>query len=133
MQRDRGSVTLGFALVVVVMMFAVGVSLVGSAAISYATAATAADAAALAAAPVTFRPFGASGSARSEAARFARSNGAVLVVCRCPMDRSWRKRTVTITVAHTVRLPIIGPTTTHATSRATFDPSALIGPAGPLR
>ena len=55
----------------------------------------AADAAALAAAPVTFRQFGAKGSAHGEAGRFAEANGARLVGCAgCEIDASWQSRIV---------------------------------------
>ena len=47
--------------------------------VGYARAQAAADAAALAAAPVTFSPFGATGSASREAAIFAAANGSVCV------------------------------------------------------
>lgn len=125
---EEGSVVIGVALAATVLIFALGVGLVGAVATSYATAATAADAAALAGAPVTFRPFGAAGSAASEASRYARANGGVLVACRCRLDRSWAARTVSVTVARTVVLPVLGSVTVRATSRATFDPAALLGP-----
>jgi secretion/DNA translocation related TadE-like protein len=119
---------LGFGLVVVIAIFGLGVGLVGGVAVSYATAATAADAAALAAAPVTFRPFGASGTPRQEAARFAEANGATLISCTCPTDRSWLPRTVTVTVSRSIDLPVLGSVSVRATSRADFDPLLLVVP-----
>lgn len=94
-------------------------------------ATTAADAAALAAAPVTFLPFGAEGSPADEAARFARLNGARLVWCRCPPDRSFESRTVEVRVAKTVDLPVLGDTTVEATGRAEFVPALLLTAPGP--
>ena len=119
---------IGVALVGVVLIFILGVGLVGSATSTYAAAATAADAAALAAAPVTFRPFGAKGSPRDEAARYANANGATLVVCACRIDRSWSSRTVSVTVSRKITLPVVGLLSIRATSRAIFDPSALLVP-----
>lgn len=128
---ERGSAVVGFGLIIVLLMFMFGVGMVGAAAASYATAASAADSAALAAAPVTFLPFGAAGSPTNEAVRFARANGATLVSCRCPVDRSWNRRTVSVTVSRSISLPIIGTVTVHSTSRATFDPAKLLDLAVP--
>jgi hypothetical protein len=125
---ERGSVAIGVGLIGVVLMFILGVGLVGAAASTYAAAASAADAAALASAPVTFRPFGARGSPRNEAARFARANGARLVRCDCPVDRSWATRTVSVTVSRKISLPVVGVVVITATSRAVFEPSALLVP-----
>ncbi len=89
-------------------------------------AAVAADAAALAAAPVTFRPFGARGSPREEAARFAAENGATLVSCRCPRDPSWQARTVMVEVVRWVELIGGWSVRVTASSRARFDPAAML-------
>jgi hypothetical protein len=121
-------VAIGVALIAVVLVLTLGVGLVGAAASTYAAAATAADAAALAAAPVTFRSFGARGSPRNEAARYANANGATLVTCTCRIDRSWSARTVSVTVSRKVSLPFVGQLSIRATSRAIFDPSALLMP-----
>lgn len=128
LRGERGSVAIGVALTAVVLVLTLGVGLVGAVASTYAAAATAADAAALAAAPVTFRPFGARGSPRSEATRFAKANGATLVTCTCRIDRSWSARTVSVTVSRKVGLPFVGQLSIRATSRAIFDPSALLMP-----
>jgi Flp pilus assembly protein TadG len=90
-----------------------------------AQAATAADAAALAAAPVTFRPYGASGTPRAEAARFAVANGATLVRCGCAVDSSFADRDVVVEVVAEVDLVIVGTIGVRATSRARFSPSRL--------
>lgn len=90
-----------------------------------ARAQVAADAAALAAAPVTFRPFGAAGSAVDEARRFAAYNGAVLLECRCSPDQSWQSRTVTVLVSVPAELVLLGATEAMAWSSADFEPTRL--------
>ena len=90
-------------------------------------ASAAADAAALAAAPVTFRPFGALGTPTDEAARFAAANGARLISCACPVDSSWEARTVTVRVVVEVRVWLIGATSVTAIGRAEFVPALLLG------
>lgn len=87
--------------------------------------AAAADAAALAAAPVTFRPFGASGTPAQEAARFAAANGARLVRCQCPVDTTWNDREVEVVVEATAALSLLGAVTLQASSRAEFIPTNL--------
>ncbi|MDH3425323.1 MAG: hypothetical protein OEM22_01510 [Acidimicrobiia bacterium] len=91
-----------------------------------ARAAVAADAAALAAAPVTFRPYGARGLPSEEASRFALANGARLISCRCPVDESWEPRTVEVRTEVTVTVVMMGPATVTAVGRATFSPPLLI-------
>jgi len=93
-----------------------------------AQAAVAADAAALAAAPVTFRPYGARGSPSEEASRFASANGAHLVWCRCPVDESWEPRTVEVRTEVTVTVVMMGTATVTAVGRATFSPPHLVEP-----
>lgn len=110
------------------MVLALGVAIVGAGIAAQAAAQNAADAAALAAAPVTFRDFGAPDGPRTEAARLASLNGAVLVGCVCPVDRSWDTRTVRVEVRRSIGLPILGTVAVSATSVATFEPTALIGP-----
>lgn len=119
---------LGFGLVVLVLTLVVALGAVGTGFAGYVQAAGAADAAALAAAPVTFRPFGATGSPTQEAARFASANGTRLVRCVCPVNRSWDTRTVIVVVERSVDIPALGRLTVRATSRATFEPSALLPP-----
>ena len=109
------------AVVLVLAVVAVGQVMAGR-----ARAQAGADAAALAAAPVTFRPFGADGSARREAALFARANGVVLVVCRCPPDSSWEPRTVVVEVEHSFRVVLFGSMTARASAWAEFVPTRLL-------
>ena len=88
-------------------------------------AATAADAAALAAAPVTFDSFGTIRTPRLEAQAFAEANGASLVSCRCPVDRSWNARTVEVIVERSVRLVLFGSRNVRAIGRAEFVPAEI--------
>ena len=125
---ESGSFAIGTALIGLVLVMMVAVGSVGGALGAYTKAAGAADAAALAAAPVTFRPFGASGTPAQEAAVFAQANGATLVSCTCLVDRSWNTRTVMVTVVRTVSVPGLGTVAVRATSRATFEPAALLNP-----
>lgn len=117
---------IGFALVGLVAVLALGVGLVGGGIAAHVQASNAADAAALAAAPVTFRPFGAAGGPASEAGRFAQLNGARLVRCACPVDESWNARTVEVVVVRVIALPVVGSVRIPAMSRATFEPAALL-------
>ncbi|MGI9666298.1 MAG: pilus assembly protein TadG-related protein [Acidimicrobiia bacterium] len=123
---ESGSIVIGFALSIVVVLLALGVGSAGMIVAAHTAAANAADAAALAAAPVTFRPFGASGSPAGEAAKFASINGAQLRTCTCPVDRSWDPRTVTVYVVKRLRFPVVGLVTVEAESRATFEPLAML-------
>ncbi len=88
-------------------------------------ATVAADAAALAAAPLTFAGFGGSGGPAAEAARFAAENHAVLVSCECPLDPTWRPRTVRVVVVATADLFLFGTRSVPASSRAEFVPTEL--------
>lgn len=112
----------GFALVL-----AVGIAAVGGVLAARARAQTAADAAALAAAPVTFRPFGAQGTAAAEARRFAGANGARLLSCDCPADPSWAARTVRVVVEIRVAFGPLPPVSVRAEGRAAFRPVLLAG------
>ena len=124
---ESGSALVGIALAGLVVALALGVGLVGGGVAAYAQASNAADAAALAAAPVTFSPFGAQHGPVAEAARFAAMNGATLIRCVCPIDESWNARTVEVVVARVISLPVLGSVRISATSRATFEPAALLG------
>jgi len=125
---ERGSAAvLLLAVAGLVIVLTIGVADVGLAVAGRLQAAAAADAAALAAAPVTFRPFGAKGSPASEARRLAVANGAVLASCRCPIDRSWRSRVVEVAVERRVSLLGLGSITLKASSRAEFAPARLLG------
>ncbi len=109
-----------------VLLLALGVADAGIAFSARLQAAAAADAAALAAAPVTFRPFGAVGGPVAEARRLASANGAVLTGCTCPIDRTWRPRVVEVVVERRVSLLGLGAITVRASSRAEFSPAALL-------
>jgi hypothetical protein len=109
-----------------VLLVSLAVVAVGQHLAGRARAQAAADAAALAAAPVTFRPFGATGTAEQEAARFATANGATLLACRCPADPSWEPRTVVVTVRLDYQVILFGPQRAEATARAEFVPSMLL-------
>lgn len=125
---ERGSagvLLLGVAALGLLLM--AGVGIVGSLVVARTEAAAAADAAALAAAPVTFRPFGAAGSPTEEAARFAAANDTRLVECVCPADRSWAPRTVRVVVERVVGLGPFGEIAVQSASRAEFTPALLIG------
>jgi secretion/DNA translocation related TadE-like protein len=124
--RQRGSVTpILLAVGAMLVLLSMLVADVGGFLAARQQAAVAADAAALAAAPVTFRPFGASGSPTREAARFATANDASLVWCRCPIDRSWETREVEVLVQRTVDLILLGRHRVTVRSRAEFAPTQM--------
>jgi len=126
-KRERGSAAvLLLAVAGLVLLLALGVADAGIAFSARLQAAAAADAAALAAAPVTFRPFGATGTPTAEARRLALANGAVLATCSCPVDRTWRTRVVHVVVERRVDLLGIGAITVQASSHAEFAPAALL-------
>lgn len=127
MRDEQGSVTVVTVGVIAVgLLLVVGLVAVGQLAAGRIQATNAADAAALAAAPVTFRPFGAEGSPLDEAAIFAAANGAEVVACRCPLDSSYAQRTVTVTVQ--IEVDVVGywGVTIRATSSAEFRPTVLL-------
>ena len=124
---ERGSIGVVMAAVVgFALLMAVGLVAVAGVHQARIRARTAADAAALAAAPVTFLPFGATGTPAAEAARFAGYNGARLVECRCPRDTSFAARAVDVRVVTTVDLPVVGAVAVEAVARAIFEPAALL-------
>jgi secretion/DNA translocation related TadE-like protein len=128
MNAERGSAAiLVLGVAGLVMVLTIGVADVGLILSARLEAAAAADAAALAAAPVTFRPFGAAGTPAAEANRLASANGSVLISCRCRIDRSWHSRMVEVDVQRRVRLIGLGSVTVTASSRAEFDPTRLLG------
>jgi len=131
--RERGAVTpLLLAIGVVLVLLSVLTADVGGFLAARLQAAAAADAAALAAAPVTFRPFGATGSPTQEASRFAAANGAALVWCRCPVDLSWETREVEVLVSRSVDLMLLGHRRINVRSQAQFVPTLLAtSPAWP--
>ncbi len=134
MKREAGSVAvLLLAVAGLVIVLTLGVADAGIALSARLQAAAAADAAALAAAPVTFLPFGATGSPTAEARRLAHANGAVLTRCSCPVDRTWRTRVVTVEVGRSVALLGVGTITVRASSRAEFAPKNLLNEDGSAR
>ena len=123
---ERGSASLVMlALAVVVIVLGLLVADLSIYLGARARAQVAADAAALAAAPVTFRPFGAAGSATGEARKYAERNGGVLVECRCSHDPSWRSRSVTVLVSVPADLTLLGSTAATAWASADFDPTQM--------
>ncbi len=126
---DDGSVTVVLAAVIgLLAVLAAGIGGLAQIQLARDTAQLAADSAALAAAPVTFRPFGATGSAIEEAGRFAAANGATLTGCSgCEFDASWNPRVVQVEVAVEVDVLGLGSTTVSAVSAAEFDPIGLLG------
>ncbi|HSM01603.1 MAG TPA: Rv3654c family TadE-like protein [Acidimicrobiia bacterium] len=126
---DRGSASLALIGVMgLVLVLAVGLAAVGAYLRARVEASTAADAAALAAAPITFLPFGSKGPPVDEAIRFARLNGARVVLCMCERDQSWEPRTVEVTTERTVEIWPLGVFTVRATGRAEFVPALLLDP-----
>lgn len=111
---------------VLAFMLLVGLAGIGQVVLARSRVVTAAEAGALAAAPVTFRPFGASGSATEEAARLVRANGAELMVCSCAHDPGYDPRTVIVTVRLTVTILGLREVTLEATATAEFRPVALL-------
>lgn len=84
LRSERGSVSVFVVAVLVVgFLLVVAVAGIGQVVLARERVVTEAEAGALAAAPVTFRSFGASGSATAEAERFVQANGASLVKCDC--------------------------------------------------
>ena len=130
MSSDRGSVTL-FAIgtVMLALVLMVGVTAVGQVLIARNRVIAAAEAGALAAVPVTFRPFGARGSATDEAARMVRSNGATLIRCDCRPDPGYDHRTATVTAMVNVSVLGLREVRLEATAVAEFRPVDLL--AGP--
>jgi secretion/DNA translocation related TadE-like protein len=125
--KERGAAALTLlGIVGLLLILGVALGAVGTYLRARVEAGAAADAAALAAAPVTFLPFGALGTAADEAAEFARLNGFELVSCECAQDPSWEERTVTVTVARWVRLWPVGSIRIEAASRAEFVPALLL-------
>ena len=125
--KERGSAAVALlGPIAVALVLAVGLSGVGAWLRAQAEADAAADAAALAAAPVTFLPFGARGTAAEEAARFAAMNDARLVWCVCPPNPSWEPRTVEVEVEKEVSIWPLGLFVVTGHGRAEFVPAMLL-------
>ena len=127
MRSERASVAIA-AVGVLVFGFVLAAALagIGQVVLARAKVVTAAEAGALAAAPVTFRPFGASGSPTAEAARLVRANGAVLVRCSCAYDPGYDPRTAVVTARLRTAVLGMGEITLEATAAAEFSPVALL-------
>lgn len=130
MSNDRGSVTvLAVGALVLALVLVAGATAIGQVLIARNRVIAAAEAGALAAAPVTFRPFGATGSASEEASRLVHSNGATLVRCDCRPDNRYTPRTVVVTAMVNIDVPGPRKWTIEATAAAEFRPVALlVGP-----
>lgn len=127
MKSEQGSVTvLSVGALVLVFALVVGMAGVAQVVVARTRVVTAAEAGALAAAPVTFRPFGASGSAIDEAARLVRANGAEFVNCSCDHDPGYTPRTATVTARLTVAVLGIRDIGLEATAAAEFRPVELL-------
>lgn len=126
MSRDEGAAGL-LALAIVAVTLLLGLLMVDAATFLHARsrAQIAADAAALAAAPVTFRSFGANGSPDDEAALYAEANGARLVTCLCHVDVSWNARSVAVEVFVPIDPVVLHIAGVRAVSRAEFVPTSL--------
>ena len=122
-------VVLAIGGIVLALVLMAGVTAVGQVLVARNRVIAAAEAGALAAAPVTFRAFGATGSAIDEAARLVRANGATLVRCDCPPDTRYGPRTVVVTARTDVDVLGLRRMSVEATATAEFRPVALlVGP-----
>lgn len=127
MTGEQGSATVLILAVLAALMVAgatIGVLAQGQGAAVQAQ--TAADAAALAAAPETF----VGNSPVEMARRFAVENGAELVACVCPVDRTWETRRTTVTVRVPIAVWLLGTVTITRSATAEFVPVALLGGDG---
>ena len=131
LRSERGSMSVVVAAVLVLgSLLVVATAGVGQVVLARERVAVAAEAGALAAAPVTFRPFGASGSATDEADRLVRANGAVLVRCDCKHDSRYTPRTVMVTARLTVAVLGIREIDIEHTAAAEFRPVDLMAGQG---
>lgn len=110
----------------IVAVLGVAVAAIGMLYAARALVTNAADAAALAAAVSTYPPAAASDPVTA-ARHAAELNDAVVVDCRCARDTSLAVRTVQVTVAVEVEVPIFGAVTVRGMSRAEFDPVRWLG------
>jgi Flp pilus assembly protein TadG len=114
------------ALVAIAAVLAVAVASLGILYGARAQATNAADAAALAAAVATY-PQASPHTPLAAARSAAGANGASVLSCRCPRDGSLEARTVKVTAAIAVDVPIFGSVTVTVSSRAEFDPRLWLG------
>ena len=95
-------------------------------AVARAVAQSAADAAALAAAPLTFHAYDGVGDPEAAARDAVATNGAELVDCRCPIDRTWSDRVVVVRASVAARPLAIWQLTIAAEAAAEFRPVDLL-------
>lgn len=114
------------AVTALLCLLVVGVASIGGLLAARSQATVAADAAALAAVVATHPDTGRR-SPPVEAARAARENGASVVRCTCPVERSLETREATVVVMIEVDAPIFGRLRVQASARAEFDPRAWLG------
>lgn len=127
MSQDAGSAVVLFTgLIGIIATVSVAVAGLGLAYSARAQAQTASDAAALAAAVATYPP-AADDTPVHRARRAATANGADLISCSCPVDRTLRPRVVAVVTAVRIDLPVFGYHAVRATSRAEFDPRRWLG------
>lgn len=121
MSNDEGSASVLLAgTVFVILVLGIVVGGAGQVVAARFQASTAADAAALAAAPATFL-----GDPYREAARLAKANGARLLWCRCPLNRTWVPRTVETLVEIDVDVLGLGARTIRARGSAEYLPAGI--------
>lgn len=114
------------AVVAIVAVLAVAVASIGTLYAARAQATNAADAAALAAAVATYPPASTT-SPVVAASGAARTNGASLYQCQCPVDGGMRDRTVEVSAMVRATVPIFGEISVRAASRAEFSPREWLG------
>ncbi len=125
---DRGGASiLVIGWVAVVAMIGVATASVGALIAAREQAYTAAEAAALAAAVATFPQAGSTAVPFAQAAEYAGRNGSRVVACHCPIDATLSPRTVVVTAAIDVEVPIFGEVTIEAAARSEFDPALWLG------
>lgn len=127
MSPERGAMTMAMAGVVAIVAFlAVAVAGLGMLFAARTQATNAADAAALAAAVATY-PAASGVDPELAAVRAARANGARVVECLCPRNGGLVVRTVEVTTAVAVEVPVFGSLTVRSRARAEFDPLRWLG------
>jgi len=114
------------AVIAILALLLVATASLGAAYSARAQAQSAADAAALASAVATYPGVGRA-APPAEARRAADLNGARLVSCRCPVDSSLEARTVVVTTAVDVTLPVFGALEVRGAASAEFDPRRWLG------
>lgn len=127
MRDEDGSMAVAMsAAVAIVAVLAVAVASIGTLYAARAQATNAADAAALAAAVSTYPPASTT-SPVVAASGAARSNGATLDQCQCPVDGGMGDRTVEVTAMVRATVPIFGEIPVRVSSRAEFSPREWVG------